>query len=267
MNLGNIFDKTNFIILTLDCCRWDTFEHANTKLLDSVCEFRKAYTHGTYTLPAHISIFAGILPDVRDDIPYYNRFSKNLFRISARKIKNVSFVEFPDGTKNIIEGFRSKGYKSFGTGAMRWFRHPLLTSSFDDFYYSGIHFESQVNYLLSKVKQNNAPYFLFANIGETHEPYEFGGYIEESLNSRARMRDFNDVGFLVEDFNKQVKCIEYLDSKIYNLIKTLNRHCNDWVVAICGDHGECFGEDGLYGHGFYHEKVMEVPLGIFRIRA
>ena len=267
MNLGNVTDKTNFIILTLDCCRWDTFNQANTKLLDTLCEFRMAYTHGTYTLPAHISIFAGILPDVRDDIPYYNRFSKNLFRISSRKIEKTSFVEFPNGTKNIVEGFRSRGYSAYGTGAMSWFRHPLLTSPFDDFYYSEIHFDSQADYLLSKVKKNSGPYFLFANIGETHEPYEFGGHIEESLNSRARMRDFNDAGFISDDFDKQVKCVEYLDTKIFDLIKSLQKYCNDLVVVICGDHGECFGEDGLYGHGFYHEKIMEVPLGIFRIYA
>lgn len=30
-------------------------------------------------------------------------------------------------------------------------------------------------------------------------------------------------------------------------------------VLMVGDHGETFGEDGLYGHGFYHPKVMEVP--------
>ena len=99
MEIGNPSDNTSFLIITLDCCRWDTFERANTGLLDSLCEFRMAYTHGTYTLPAHISIFAGILPDVRDDIPYYNRFSKNLFRVSARKIEKDSFMEFPDGTK------------------------------------------------------------------------------------------------------------------------------------------------------------------------
>ena len=33
----------------------------------------------------------------------------------------------------------------------------------------------------------------------------------------------------------------------------------------CGDHGECFGEDGYWGHGINHPKVFEVPLGIFRL--
>jgi len=31
--------------------------------------------------------------------------------------------------------------------------------------------------------------------------------------------------------------------------------------VVTSDHGELFGEDGLFGHGpFIHEKVLEVPL-------
>jgi glucan phosphoethanolaminetransferase (alkaline phosphatase superfamily) len=37
--------------------------------------------------------------------------------------------------------------------------------------------------------------------------------------------------------------------------------------VVTADHGECLGEQGLYGHAFHHEKVMEVPLLIFRLNA
>jgi arylsulfatase A-like enzyme len=39
------------------------------------------------------------------------------------------------------------------------------------------------------------------------------------------------------------------------------------TVVVTADHGECLGEEGLYGHAFHHEKVMEVPLLIFRLNA
>lgn len=32
------------------------------------------------------------------------------------------------------------------------------------------------------------------------------------------------------------------------------------LVVICGDQGECFGEDGHWGHGYPHAAVMDVPL-------
>ena len=29
------------------------------------------------------------------------------------------------------------------------------------------------------------------------------------------------------------------------------------------DHGECFGEQGFYGHGFYHPTLFEASIVIF----
>ena len=31
-------------------------------------------------------------------------------------------------------------------------------------------------------------------------------------------------------------------------------------VVVCGDHGDAWGEDGLWEHGISHPKVLEVPL-------
>jgi hypothetical protein len=34
--------------------------------------------------------------------------------------------------------------------------------------------------------------------------------------------------------------------------------------VACGDHGDAWGEDGLWEHGIHHSKVYEVPL-LFRL--
>ena len=36
------------------------------------------------------------------------------------------------------------------------------------------------------------------------------------------------------------------------------------AVIVCADHGDCWGEDGLWEHGVSHEKTLEVPL-LFRL--
>jgi arylsulfatase A-like enzyme len=51
---------------------------------------------------------------------------------------------------------------------------------------------------------------------------------------------------------------------LLNFFKVSGR---DVTVVMCGDHGDCFGEEGLYGHGFYHPKVMQVPMAIFESKA
>ena len=32
------------------------------------------------------------------------------------------------------------------------------------------------------------------------------------------------------------------------------------TILICSDHGDCWGEDGLWEHGISHEKTLTVPL-------
>jgi len=36
------------------------------------------------------------------------------------------------------------------------------------------------------------------------------------------------------------------------------------TVVVCGDHGDAWGEDGLWEHGIHHPAVLEVPL-LFRL--
>jgi len=252
----------NFVLITLDSCRWDVFNVATATTLKHTCKFLKAYTQATYTYPSHLSMYSGIFPDLREEIPYYNRFKKNLFRINARNVQVDAYVSLNGDASSIISGLHRIGYDSFGCGALEWFKHPNLYSPFNQFKYTGINLVTQLSWLLDKIENSSSPFFAFLNIGETHEPYESGGQIEQSLISRARMRAFKNDGFLKEDFEKQVKSVEFIDFHISKLFEKLSSNS---VVLICGDHGECFGEDGYYGHGFYHQKVMEVPLAIFKI--
>lgn len=212
-----------------------------------------------------MSIYSGIFPDTREPLPLLNRFKKNLFRIGARSTSMPiqSYMEFPAGTTSIIKGFESLGYATFGCGALDWFKHPNLFSPFQEFEYTGIDVVSQVRFIESKVQDTRRNFFAFVNIGEPHEPYEFGGLIVPPLTSRTVMRAFQDLGFLKEELDKQVAAIEYVDLQFNKLLEAVTTASERTLVIVCGDHGECFGEDGLYGHGFYHPKVMEVPLGIF----
>jgi arylsulfatase A-like enzyme len=60
---------------------------------------------------------------------------------------------------------------------------------------------------------------------------------------------------------RQRKCLEWVDNCIKSL---LDKFANSTII-ICADHGDCWGEDGLWEHGFFHEKVIEVPL-LFKLQ-
>lgn len=256
--------RTNVVLITLDSCRWDTFCLARAPNIKARCEFKKAYSQATYTYPAHMSLYSGILPNSEEFEPYYNRFCLNLFRMSGRA-KIPAYIQFPEGTEDIIRGFERRGYKTIGCAAMDWFKHPNLNKPFQHFGLIRTNFKKQIEYVKNQVRTAKVPSFIFVNIGETHEPYEYGGVVEVNLISRARMRARSDVGYLVSEHNKQIAALEYIDSLIPELFECLSSDCGKTLIIVCGDHGECFGEDGCYGHGFYHPKVMEVPLGIFSI--
>jgi membrane-anchored protein YejM (alkaline phosphatase superfamily) len=264
--LSNFDGSQNFFLFTLDSCRWDVFDAARMPNLKSICKFRKAYTQGTFTYPAHLSMFSGHFPNVLEDEPYYNRFNKYLFLIRGGNAVIDSYVEFPKGTPNIVDGFASIGYHTLGIGAVEWFKHPNLHSPFREFIHTGIHLNRQIEVLLERVSANTSrPLFCFVNIGETHDPYEFGGHITVMARKANLMRTLPNVGFAREEYTKQIECCEYIDGQFGKVLEFARRSKRKSVFIVCGDHGECFGEDGMYGHGFFHQKVMEVPMGIFEM--
>lgn len=255
----------NFLLVTLDSCRWDAFMEADTCELNRRAVFKKAYAQATYTMPSHLSMFSGIFPGCPERIPYYNRFARNLFRIRARPIHADTYLEFPGETQSIFEGYAALGYRTLGIGALEWFHHRSLQDPFQEFVVTGIYLRRQVEILGEWMSRQNAPFAAFLNIGETHEPYECGGLIHPSLESRARMRAFQSTGFQVGEYRQQVNCCRFIDEELGRLLQILESMERKTVLVICGDHGECFGEDGLYGHGFFHPRVMEVPLGITEV--
>jgi len=59
----------------------------------------------------------------------------------------------------------------------------------------------------------------------------------------------------------QKTCLEYLSMQIEKLVYGLEKV----EIIFCSDHGGCLGEDGLWGHYFYHNKVITVPIGYLKI--
>ena len=128
---------------------------------------------------------------------------------------------------------------------MSWFKNnvpssDLWNSYFDEFYWQEDFnpnrlngFEKQVDFIKT-LNINYDNLFFFVNVGTTHRPFR------------------NDVSW-----SGQVNALEYTDKYIKDLIDFVNPN----HLIITADHGECFYEkDGIGGHGFYHPKVMEVPL-------
>jgi hypothetical protein len=119
-----------------------------------------------------------------------------------------------------------------------------------------------------------APTFYFINTAETHYPYRLPGETARDLPwlsglhgairaiaegpSRFGGKGAGaiDPGLARELRDKQIACVEHVDACVETL---LNKAPSDTWFMVMSDHGELFGEDGLFGHGpVVHEKVLEV---------
>lgn len=260
----------NQILITLDSCRWDTFAAANVPLLKSG-RVERCWTHATFTMAAHQAFFAGKLPHSFTGNKYFDtaaasgrrkQVRRQLWRLTNPESQRKSLFEL--GGRNIKDGFRQQGFVTIGTGAMNWFdpSKPApehLLADFDHYQFfpntesgDGRNLTRQIDWVLEQVAATRDPYFLFINVGETHHPYTAAGH--------ALRADWGDAPLCAA---AQRASLEFVDAELRRLFA----HLEHYFAAVCGDHGDCWGEDGLWGHGFYHPKVMEVPMIVLEKRA
>jgi membrane-anchored protein YejM (alkaline phosphatase superfamily) len=258
----------NFVLITLDSCRYDAYCDAHTPVLDSFGPWLPAQSPASFTYPAHHAFFVGILPNVSEPIPYYNRFTRQLIgliEVGESPIKKLTYFTVVSD-RDAVDGLRRAGFQTVGTGAMNWFRQSSLTSSFERFEVLR-NADAQIEYHLRKLDLSS-PFFAFMNFGETHDPFDYRGKTKPCpVRIQARRMSWppvesGPVGREHDAYWHQVEALEYLDGQIARLFAALP---SNTIAVVCGDHGECFGEEGYWGHGINHPKVFEVPLGIFRL--
>jgi hypothetical protein len=274
-------DTEDFLLVTWDSCRYDVFAEARTPVLDRHSAAQRAWAMATYTLPAHQAMFNGFLPHVFEPLPLYNRYVQQLWRISHRNLAARPLVTFPERTVSIVDGFRLRGYATLGVAAMDWFAKPSpLQQGFEWFRVTGTAAYRQVELLTGEIgrRARHKPCFAFVNFGETHSPFrhaDMPATASDPVADRMSLgRLFNAPG--VPDaaatldrelWERQRECAEFLDRRMADLLDCFTARGRPTTVVVTADHGECLGEQGLYGHAFHHEKVMEVPLLIFRLNA
>lgn len=259
--------QNSVLFITLDSCRYDTFIAAKCQNLKAIGRTAKAHAPGYFTLSSHAAMFVGFTPSASlGREPIINPKYAKLFRMigggfASRDVRPVFTLE----GRSIVEGFRLLGYWALGTGAVGWFDPALptgriLSQDFHEFFYPGNSFAAarQVAWVRQRLSGFSDDVFLFCNVGETHVPY----YHEDapwdpSYNPCVPFAESNSAE---ESRRRQIACLEYLDRCLAPLLEMFA----DATILLCADHGDAWGEDGAWEHGFCHPKVIEVPLA-FRL--
>ncbi|WP_413441525.1 sulfatase-like hydrolase/transferase [Synechococcus sp. MIT S1220] len=263
--IGEMQSPDDVLLITLDSCRYDSFRRADTPAFDRLAPLHKAQAPSYFTYASHAAIWVGFTPGVAEsDQPWLNPKRGKLFRLAQGGFSGGCDGFTLQGS-SIVEGFRQRGYLTVGSGAVAWFNPAtptgrLLGEPFEHFWYSGNVWSLQrqlawIEATLAQHRKAGQPLFLFLNVGETHVPYwhegadwprqpspcvPFGG---EACSRRASRR-------------RQRRCLEWVDGQ---LAPWLDRFAQA-TVLVCADHGDCWGEEGLWEHGISHPATLTVPL-------
>jgi arylsulfatase A-like enzyme len=231
---------SNVVIITLDTTRADRlspygFMNVSLPHLERLARegvvFDQATSVAPMTLPAHTSLFTGLLPPrhgVRDnaDPPLAESQTTLAEVLRARGFRTGAFVGSVvlDPDRGLQQGFdeyrapaaRQRRADAVVDDALRWIDTVA-----------------------------GSPYLLWAHFYDAHRPYE----PPEPYGS-------------LYGHNPYVGEIAFVDSQIGRLLDALNmRHLMDrTVVVVAGDHGESLGDHGEQDHGvFIYESVLRVP--------
>ncbi len=269
----------NYILITLDSCRYDTFTKARPKVMRQLGRLECRWSYASWTAPSHYNLLMGLLPHSSPRHVYASEYYKKDFvkyseRLGVKEIGFKSLVprlNFPSFLRDSL-GYRTHAMVSLPVLNPR----TILNFGFDSFKLMEKH--NDMRAMLSEMKfSDQHPSFYLLNVGETHYPYALPDEPEDSwpkisgvhgvfkhlddhvVGGRLRRgkSKFFDEGQLLALRKRQIETVRYLDRVMEELFDLVPKNT---YITITSDHGELFGEDGYFGHGpINHEKVFEVP--------
>jgi hypothetical protein len=102
----------------------------------------------------------------------------------------------------------------------------------------------QVAWIEQKLSMTGARnVFVLLNVGETHAPNYYEG--ASCTPEGNPCMPFQTLDRSTDCRIRQLACIEFVDCCLSSLLDRFR----EAAIVLCSDHGDCWGEDGLWEHG------------------
>jgi arylsulfatase A-like enzyme len=299
----------DLVVLLCDTARADAFQPWGgphpTPTVERLCRegvtYASATTPAPWTVPAHASMFSGLLPTEHG-------INGECFEWVDRRPSSPAAAVRAFAGQWLPEALRARGYRTWGASCNSWIsRWGGFDRGFDEFVdlRPQAKPKSRPARLAFRVRRalggtdrgggeavrrfharlreaGPEPQFWFVNLMETHSPFNPPGrYYPYPPWRRLRTRHL--AGFQTDQglsFNAGVTdpgpeyartlrpiyyaCARYEDMILGELIRAVQDRGRPTVVALVADHGELLGEHGLYNHNSsLHQPLLHVPLAIW----
>lgn len=261
--------------------------------------FRRAYAAAPWTLPSHVAMFSGEWPShssanwlsrLDSAHPMIAEAFAGRGYMTAGFIANLLYCARQTGLARGFAHYEDYpldwGAAAMSTGIGRALLNNPRVRTVTGYYDSPSRKHgSRMNRDLLRWLDDldGRPFFAFVNYFDAHEPYLPAPRLEAAwaTNSAARRFDlFRYFGHeitltatrragpaaLTREHDAYDASLAGLDADIGALLTTLETRglLKNTVVIITADHGEQFGEHGLYRHGnSLYPELLQVPLIIF----
>ena len=254
--------RPNVVLVSIDTLRADRlpvygYRKTDTPAIDALARegvvFESCYTHVPLTLPAHTSLFTGLLPPVHG-------------------VRNNAGFRLQEGTRTLALELREAGY-STGAAVSAFVLHSKTGISrgfdwYDDDLHAASPGESELEIQrdgsetvdralvwLSREtgdRKRKGPFFLFVHLFEPHTPYTPPQRF--LVGGRA-------------PYDGEVMYADELVGKLFAGLRRMGLY-DESLIVLLSDHGEALGEHGEEDHGvFLYRGVMRVPLVVRLPRA
>jgi arylsulfatase A-like enzyme len=285
--------RPDVILIAIDTLRTDHlgcygYSRSTSPNIDAFAQegtlLEQCYSPATWTLPALMSIFTGMLPSVHQ----------------IDRIEEV--IPLSESIPTLAEAFREAGYFTgailcnyYARGAYGFYRGfdlydeysvfmDTFTSGFDPAVYanrgithvrSGRSVMESAKAVLQRAKGSGKPVFLFVLFYDPHDEYlapydiyygRYGVGYDDSIigcglkDRRHVIPEGPELENLIKLYDSE---IVYSDRYFRKLLEAIDMYCRreDTITILIGDHGEAFGERGalLHGNNLYREE-SQVPM-------
>lgn len=263
----------SWVLLVLDSLRYDAVLEARPPNLLALGPLERRWSYATWTAPSHYNLLMGLLPHPAPR----ETWSAQVYREGLARLQERLGVTL-DPASLAPSLWLPSWLQAHGWHTGAWVSLPVLHPStplsrgFDHYALREEH--ADLAGIIDALRfYREAPSFWLINAGETHYPYTwpggppptqlprlsgFHGAVRRTSDAPGDRPSFFSASELEGLRQRQVEALRYVDG----LIPRLRALCppGTWLT-VTSDHGECFGEDGFFGHGpVNHPKVLEVPL-------